>query len=186
MWEARYTSSGSVRRWSSAKIPVLGHLPRRSDLVLPERHLAGPDGGEHPDDRFFQQLVEQIESTVDVDGLLSLSRSAEPSGRSLLWASFRRRSVHPSPYRDRAGQGFQFHYEDNLDLLRAWGADLYLFSPWTTMPSRRSPRPLHRRRLPELFAAELSANRSMIESLRSAIEGASTYAECGGLMYLSG
>ena len=38
---------------------------------------------------------------------------------------------------------------------------------------------------PELFAAELSANRPMLDSIRQAAErGVPVYGECGGLMYL--
>jgi cobyrinic acid a,c-diamide synthase len=172
----------------SAKISVLGHLPRRSDLVLPERHLGlVPTAESAPDDRFFQQLVEQIEATVDVDGLLSLSRSAEPLAvrpTGLFPTSICTPEVRIGIALDRA---FNFYYEDNLDLLRAWGADLIPFSP---LDDDDIPEGLHGLYIgggfPELFAAELSANRSMIESLRSAIErGLPTYAECGGLMYLS-
>ena len=38
---------------------------------------------------------------------------------------------------------------------------------------------------PELFAAELSANRPILDSIRQASErGVPVYRECGGLMYL--
>jgi cobyrinic acid a,c-diamide synthase len=74
-----------------------------------------------------------------------------------------------------------------LDLLRSAGAELLFFSP------------LHDKGLPpatagvilsggfpELFAAQLSANRAMHQALQHAHgQGLPIYAECGGLMYLT-
>ena len=189
-----HVGSATHERWvreaveQSAQLPVLGYLPARSDLALQERHLGlVPTAESAPDDQFFQQLVEQIEATVDVDGLLRLSCSAEPivvRDTGLFPASIHPPEIRIGIARDKA---FNFYYEDNLDLLRAWGADLIPFSP---LNDDAVPKGIHGLYIgggfPELFAAELSANRSMIESLRSAIEeGLPTYAECGGLMYLS-
>lgn len=171
-----------------AGVPVLGHLPRRSDLVLPERHLGLiPTAESAPDDRFFQQLVEQVEATVEVDRLLELARSAEPlpaRPTGLFPPTLRPPGVRIGLALDRA---FNFYYEDNLDLLRAWGAELVPFSP---LDDPSLPEDLHGLYLgggfPELFAAELSANASMLQSIRRAVQsGLPTYAECGGLMYLS-
>jgi len=86
--------------------------------------------------------------------------------------------------RDRA---FCFYYEDNLNLLREFGAELVEFSP---MADTALPPDLDGIYLgggyPELHAEALSVN----ESMRSAIaqfvaSGAPVYAECGGFMYLT-
>ena len=173
---------------SGGKVPVFGHLPRRADLVLPERHLGLiPTGESAPDDDFFRHLVDQVEATVDVDRLLDLARSAGPvtARRTGLFPE------QPAPPRVRIGlaldRAFTFYYEDNLDLLRAWGAELVPFSP---LEDVRLPEKLDGLYVgggfPELFAAELAANKAMLESLREVLRsGLPTYAECGGLMYLS-
>ena len=81
---------------------------------------------------------------------------------------------------------FSFYYEDNLDLLRAWGAEICEFSPLAdgSLPAG-SDAVYIGGGFPELFAPELAANRSMRSDLRR-LAGAGTpvYGECGGLMYL--
>ncbi len=57
--------------------------------------------------------------------------------------------------RDRA---FCFYYEDSLDLLRQLGAELVPFSPLTDERFPTAYRAVLRRRLPELYAAQLEEN----------------------------
>ena len=86
--------------------------------------------------------------------------------------------------RDRA---FCFYYEDNLDLLRQQGVEIVEFSP---MADRALPPDLDALYLgggyPELYAGALSANPSMLASVREfAASDRPIYAECGGMIYLS-
>jgi cobyrinic acid a,c-diamide synthase len=85
--------------------------------------------------------------------------------------------------RDRA---FCFYYEDNLDALRAAGAEIVEFSPLADrMLPERTDAVYIGGGYPELYAAELSANHSMRGAMSQFAEsGGPTYAECGGLMYL--
>jgi cobyrinic acid a,c-diamide synthase len=83
-------------------------------------------------------------------------------------------------------EAFCFYYEDNLKLLEKYGARLEYFSP---LREENLPDGIHGLLLgggyPELYAEELSQNRSMRESIRKAIEqGMPSLAECGGFMYL--
>lgn len=87
--------------------------------------------------------------------------------------------------RDRA---FSFYYEDNLDLLRSRGARIVSFSPLADgdLPPGTSAIYIGGG-FPELYAAELAANERLRGALAAAVAGGlPCYAECGGLMYLTG
>ena len=86
--------------------------------------------------------------------------------------------------RDRA---FCFYYEDNLDALRAAGAEIVEFSPMKDAALPVSLDALYfGGGYPELYAHQLSSNEEMMVSVRRfADEGGAVYAECGGLMYLA-
>ncbi len=54
-------------------IPVLGALPRDTDLSLPERHLGLVQAGEHSDlETFLDHAADVIEAHIDLDTLQSI------------------------------------------------------------------------------------------------------------------
>jgi cobyrinic acid a,c-diamide synthase len=168
--------------------PVLGALPWRDDLALPERHLGlVPTAEERVGADFFERVADQVERSFDLDALLAASRSARAplaSDRSLFP---RERQAVRATIGVAMDEAFNFYYEDNLDLLRAWGARLVPFSP---LRDARLPDGLGALYIgggfPELYAAGLAANTPLLAAIRGAVEGGlPTYAECGGLMYLS-
>ena len=170
-----------------AGLPVLGSLARREDLVLPERHLGLiPTDEGRVVDGFFARLTEHVGAGVDLAAVLRLAESAQPMAvePSGLWPGERQPPrVNVAVARDEV---FCFYYQDNLDLLAAHGARLLPFSP---LHDRAVPEEADGLYLgggfPELFAEQLAANRSMIESIRRVdAQGLPIYAECGGLMYL--
>jgi cobyrinic acid a,c-diamide synthase len=81
---------------------------------------------------------------------------------------------------------FCFYYEDNLELLAAYGAELVFFSPMTdsTLPPELDGL-YFGGGYPELFAGRLADNTKMRRQIEECAEqGMPIYGECGGFMYL--
>jgi cobyrinic acid a,c-diamide synthase len=85
-----------------------------------------------------------------------------------------------------SGPAFSFHYEENLELLRAAGATLAPFDPMTDAALPKDAGALILAGgFPEVFGAELSANVALREQIAAfARAGRPVLAECGGLLYL--
>lgn len=178
----------------SVGIPVLGYLHRDGALHLPHRHLGliptAERGVVSSDSELGQALHairEQIKKGIDLDRIIELARSAPPleaADPGLFPTEPPPASVRIAIARDEA---FSFYYEDNLDLLRAHGAELVVFSP---LHDSRLPEGSQGLYLcggfPEMYAEGLAANRAMHKAIRQASQqGLPIYAECGGLMYLT-
>lgn len=83
-------------------------------------------------------------------------------------------------------EAFCFYYKDNLEFLEHMGCELVEFSP---LRDEKLPEKISGLILgggyPELYGKQLSENRSMLESVRTALkQKMPCLAECGGFMYL--
>jgi cobyrinic acid a,c-diamide synthase len=167
-------------------VPVVGYLPRRENLSLPERHLGLVPAAEEPGNQeFLERLITQCESTFDLAAILQIAQQASlPEVKPVLFPPEPLPSVvRIAVARDKA---FSFYYQDNLDLLSAWGAEVVPFSPLedTSLPEGISGMYIGGG-FPELYAGKLSANDSIKREIKAATDkGMPVYAECGGLMYL--
>jgi cobyrinic acid a,c-diamide synthase len=170
-------------------LPVLGRLPRDPSIEIPERHLGlNTDWESEELDSTLETLSALVEKHINVDLILKIAEKALPltGGVPELFSEDSRREpfVKIAVARDRA---FHFYYEDNLDLLRHYGAQIVFFSP---LEDKELPMDVSALYLgggyPEVFARELSSNSSMIMSIRALCEkGLPLYGECGGFMYLT-
>ncbi len=170
----------------------LGFMPHLRECELESRHLGLLSPSEIEGiDRKIMRLSEEAGQNLDIERIIELSGEAgelpyeegfadklikingtDPDG-----------SIRIGIARDEA---FSFIYEENLDYLKKSGAELVFFSP------------LHDKELPEdidgcifyggypeLYAEGLSGNKSMLSSVKSALEnGLPAFAECGGFLYL--
>jgi cobyrinic acid a,c-diamide synthase len=167
-------------------VPVLGYLPRHENLSLPERHLGLiPTVEGSTSQEFLKRLVAQCQATLDIRRILTLSEQATPPQTEprLFPPAEKPVVTRIAVARDQA---FSFYYQDSLDLLQAWGAELALFSPLqdSDLPSDISGIYIGGG-FPELYAAGLEGNQSMRRAIKAAAgQGIPLYAECGGLMYL--
>lgn len=167
-------------------VPVLGAVHYDPKITLAQRHLGLVPGNEVDSAaRRIAEIGAVIGSQVDLDQVLAVATSAPPL--PFLTAA-RDRSRAPADVRIGIAQdaAFGFYYPDDLDALRAAGAELISFDT------------LHDAQLPvvdalfigggfpETHMAALEHNTTMRASVRTAVEGGlPVYAECGGLMYLA-
>ena len=159
-----------------------------SAIAIPERHLGLQGAAERSDDSeqaMIDVLASLAELHLNLDGLLDLEC------RLTMVEAEQARTASSLPEPVRIGvpsdHAFSFYYEDNLDMLREQGAEIVRFSP---LKDASLPAELDALYLgggyPELYASQLSGNRSMIEDVRGfAGSGKPVYAECGGMLYLS-
>jgi cobyrinic acid a,c-diamide synthase len=167
-------------------IPVLGAVPRSDTLVIPDRHLGLVPRGEN--DRLIPAIAacqRAAEEHLDLDRVLAIARSARPVPSFEIQSAAKNQpsKIKVGVIRDRA---FSFYYPENFEALEDAGAQLVFIDALNAV---RLP-DIHALYIgggfPEMFMSELSANRSLRQDVRDAIEGGlPVYAECGGLMYLA-
>jgi cobyrinic acid a,c-diamide synthase len=168
-------------------VPVVGALRRDERVAAPERHLGLVPAVEHEarTRAAIAALAATVLDSVDLDGVLALARSAPPLA-ARPWSPAAAVSQPTATIAIARGHAFSFHYEENLELLRAAGATLAPFDPASdaALPAGAGALILAGG-FPEIFGAELSANAPLREEVAAfARAGRPVLAECGGLLYL--
>ena len=170
-------------------VPVFGCLPEQPGLDLPGQHLGLQPPGDK-DDGKTAALASWVAGHLDFDALLAALPDVSESARATKATEVSSALAATGVYRPRIAVSLDaalfFLYEENLDILRAAGADLVFFSPLVDAALPEGCCGLYLcGGYPELYGRELSANRGMLESVRAFIgRGGPVYAECGGYMYL--
>ncbi|PKB72619.1 MAG: hypothetical protein BZY75_05925, partial [SAR202 cluster bacterium Io17-Chloro-G7] len=167
-------------------LPVVGYLPRREEFVQPERHLGLiPTVEGTVANLWYDAIANQVEETFDLDRIIQIASTCNPPPAQ---AEAYPLENHPKKARIAIAQdkAFSFYYQDSLDLLEAWGAELIPFSPLEDQQLPAGAGGIYiGGGFPEMFAAQLADNAPMLTSIRDAVDrGVPVYGECGGLMYL--
>ena len=166
----------------SLEIPFLGAFPEIPALSWPERHLGLQPGLEQklPE---LELLAELAEKHLELALIYKKFPFLNPVKIDEVQISqqFRKRIAVAQDV------AFHFYYYANLEWLRQKGAEVVPFSP---LKDRQIPDNVDGLILgggfPEVFAEEMSANKSMLDSLKTSVEsGLPCYAECGGLMVMA-
>ncbi len=175
---------------ADAGVPVYGMLRRDDAMRWRSRHLGLLPVAEDRASvrRSVQRLAGAIVASCDLPGLLDLARSAPsvqtaplPEPRSVVDTGAAPRVAVAS------GPAFSFCYPDNLEALRAAGADVVSFDPCgdESLPEGTAA-VLVGGGFPEMFAEELAANAPMLAAVSGHHRrGGVVWAECGGLLWLA-
>lgn len=174
----------------NCKAKVLGFIPRDEGLAMPERHLGLVTAEEGFSQEFIDRLPKVIEENVDLEAMIGIGESVnrgigETNCKTIY--PFTHSPIHRVKIAIARDAAFSFYYEDNLDILRNLGAELVSFSPLADKALPEGVTALYiGGGYPEVHAERLSANKTMLDSIRGFAEsGGKVYAECGGFMYLT-
>ncbi|WP_066048969.1 cobyrinate a,c-diamide synthase [Robertmurraya korlensis] len=166
-------------------IPVIGYLKREDELSIPERHLGLIPSIERGElEPFFQKIGDLVLETIDVDKLYDLAQAPEIVVQEEQLGIKKAKDIRIAIARDAA---FNFYYQENLEMLESYGAELVEFSPLNgeCLPEHVDGLYIGGG-FPEEFVQELSQFNEVKYSIKIAIEnGLPTLAECGGFMYLT-
>lgn len=161
-------------------IPVLGALPRRGDLVLPERHLGLVQAMEHPDlERAVADYAAFIRQHVDLAAIRACARGAAIHGTGRL----------PDPPAQTIAMAsdaaFSFIYPHLLEGWRRAGALVLPFSPLADeAPSSEADLVWLPGGYPELHAGAIAAAQTFLSGLAHHARTRPVHGECGGYMVL--
>lgn len=165
-------------------VSVLGFLPKQKNFSLDSRYLGLKLPSEIQNlSQEIKFLSEEFSKTVDIEKIISLAEEAEELQTDFYFPDLIQNRIRIAVARDEA---FNFYYEDNLQMLRSFGAQVMEFSP---LHDEELPHNIDGIILgggyPELFAEQLSQNHKMRSAIKTAAEkGMPLWAECGGFMYL--
>jgi cobyrinic acid a,c-diamide synthase len=167
-------------------LPVLGALRHDERFAWRDRHLGLVPVAENPTDvgAALDRLAEAVRAAVDLEALVGLARAAPEVSADPVPLPRPGQAVRVAT---AAGRAFTFTYTDTVEALTASGAEVVTFDPLT---DRSLPEAIDGLLLgggfPEVYAAELSENRPLLDDIRHRVTaGLVTWAECGGLLLLA-
>ena len=162
-----------------AGIKVLGVLPRRGDLALPERHLGLIQAIEHPDlEQAISNYASFLSEHVDLDAIRAVAQGTNaPKVGRLVRPPAQRIALA----RDAA---FSFTYPHLLKAWRSEGAEILPFSPLNDDLVPDADLVWLPGGYPELHAGTLAGANRFLTSLREHAATKPVHGECGGYMAL--
>ncbi len=166
-------------------VTVIGAVQHDPAMQIAERHLGLVPANEADAARErIDRVGERVAAQVDLDRLLAIADGAPPrvpaeSPAAAQPADRLRIAIAHDP-------AFGFYYAEDLDALRAANAELVELDTLRDTALPEVDGLVIGGGFPEVFMEQLEANAALRANVKRAIEaGLPTYAECGGLMYLS-
>ena len=166
-------------------LTIVGSVPRRKDIAMPERHLGLVQAEEIAAlDDVLDTMARFVGEHVDLDAIVkaarpsSLDSSSAPSARQVMRPPGRRIALA----RDAA---FSFVYPHMIEVWRSAGAEIIPFSPLADeAPDAAADVVWLPGGYPELQAGRIASATCFLDGLRSFARTRPVHGECGGYMVL--
>ncbi len=164
-------------------LPILGVIPRNSDLQLESRHLGLIPVREKLDlDKKIKSVAKSLSGFIEIEKIVKLSKNV-PDLHKIPDRKDKKKQTTIAVALD---ESFNFYYQDNLDSLRRLGAEIVFFSPVSDKKIPQCDGIYIGGGFPEVKGDLLQRNDIMKKLVKKhAEDGMPIYAECGGLMYLT-
>ena len=162
-------------------VPIVGAIRRSKELIIDERHLGLVPANEVAKSQaFIQTAAKHIADQVDLDRLKLLGLyDVEPIANN----KPKDCGLTVAVAKDSA---FGFYYPDDLAMFQSLGVNLVYFDTLHDQQLPKADALFIGGGFPEMQLEALSSNTSLLQDIRTKIDsGLPTYAECGGLMYLT-
>ncbi|MTK33841.1 cobyrinate a,c-diamide synthase [Nocardia seriolae] len=168
-------------------LPVLGALPRMTELAVPSRHLGLIPAVEHGSaaQAAVDAMTDLVAAHIDLAAVAALAASGV-QGRSWDPAAEVTADESGPVVAIAGGPAFTFGYAEHRELLTAAGAQVRVFDPLRDELPTGTAGLVIPGGFPEEHAAELAANTTLLTSIADlARRGLPVHAECAGLLYLT-
>ncbi|AYQ57411.1 cobyrinic acid a,c-diamide synthase [Bathymodiolus thermophilus thioautotrophic gill symbiont] len=163
-------------------IPVVGAVRRAKDLIIDERHLGLMPANESTQSQaFIDGVARIIADQVDLSKISTFHNAQSPIAPPVLTTTTTDLTIAVAK-----DQAFGFYYQDDLDAFQSLGVNLVYFDTLKAVELPQCDGLFIGGGFPEMQLETLSANQALLDNIKLNIQqGLPTYAECGGLMYLS-
>jgi cobyrinic acid a,c-diamide synthase len=163
-------------------LKVYGSVQRNKELDIDERHLGlMPANEDDKSEIKINRISEIIADSINIKKILS------DTPKNIISQSKPRESI-PSSLTIAIPKdvAFGFYYQDDLDLFEELGTKISYFDAIKDSKLPECDGLFIGGGFPEMNLEELSSNKSLLTDIQNKINaGLPTYAECGGLMYLT-
>lgn len=163
-------------------MPVLGAVRKSAGLIIKERHLGlMPANEAFESNKIIDDISKKIEAEIDLNKIFPLTTIKNKENK--IAKKNNKYNLKIALAKDSA---FGFYYQDDLDTFNKLGAEIIYFD---TLKADKLPAVdglFLGGGFPETHLKYLAKNTSLKNDIKNKIlSGLPTYAECGGLMYLT-
>ncbi len=166
-------------------VKVLGCIKNNNDIKINSRYLGLiPFIEDKLNNKYFLKLNEIINNSIDLNEIINISKNNRnfEIEKYKIYNNIAKNKVRIGIAYNKA---FNFYYEENIELLKKYGANIIYFDPIKDKKLPDVDGIYIGGGFPEIYADELSKNKDMLIDIKNKIENyMPVFAECGGYMYL--